>query len=744
MAKSKKIVVVPEFLSLQFRALGGEPALAWLILPWALLVGWTYRANYPRPVLSPSYWTANAPSILKTTAAALAAHGGQLVWPALFAALAVALGRGLLRRLAKIDGLNAFESFSYSLGLGFGALSLTSFALGAMQLFHSVFVYGAIAALGFVAVKLNAGQDARPSLAGWGDAFAAPACGILAFTTVAILLFEAARALAPEISFDALVYHMALPGLYRSDGGLTATPTNVYSGFPQLMEWAYALMLFFSDEISAKLLHWVCGLGLAAAFVGLGVRSKRPLAGWVACVVFLATPMTIYNVVKAAVDVGSSFFILLSVCGLAIHLSERDANPESMSWMTLSAVFCGLAMGVKYTNWPLLPVLLLSLALLGSPRGHLIRFTLVAGCLVLPWLLRNAVLYHNPLFPFFQDLVAPGWPFEPAWRRLRADAWGRDWPATLRDGPALFKALLHPWFATVKGNSEFDHLGPLYLSGLPALLWLRPARTESRLLLWSALGLWLFWFATTSMPRFLLPGLALLSVFLGLAADHVADPRLRRGLAVILAALALDAGIYFVDTTSGTGADAYLNGKVTKAEFLGATRPAYPSSYFKAAQWINKRLPPDARLLLVNGGRGYYLERPFITSTVLDEDIFVHWIRRSRTVDDLVSEFRRAGVSYMMVNVDWMLRTPPARLTQEQLRIVGELFATRMRLRYNDIENTVETGRWVRVYELIEGPQTTPVVPSPLVWWYQNAVDDPNARGKIPYWFVPQLSGDPP
>lgn len=743
MAKIKKILA-PEFLSFQFRALGGEPFLAWWILPWAILVGWVYKAHYPRPVLSPSYWAANAPSILKTTAAALTAHAGHLVWPALFVLLAAALGRGLLKRIVKIDGLNAFESFAYSVGLGFGALSLASFVLGAAQLLRPAFVYGAVAALGLAAVKLNADQDAKPSFAGFADAFSSPACGILALTTVAILVFQAARALAPEISFDALVYHLALPGLYRSNGGLIATPTNVYSGFPQLMEWAYTLMLFLSDEISAKLLHWACGLGIATAFVGLGVRAKRPMAGWVACVIFLSTPMTIYNVVKAAVDVGSSFFILLSVCGLMIHLAEREANPESTSWMTLSAVFCGLAMGVKYTNWPLLPVLLLSLAWLGSPRARLIRFAAISGCLVLPWVLRNVVLYHNPIFPFLQDLIAPHWPFEPAWRRLRADAWGRDWPATLRDGPALFKALLHPWFVTVKGNSEFDHLGPLYLAGLPALLWLRPSRTESKLLLWSVLGLWLFWFSTTSMPRFLLPGFALLSVFLGLAADQIEDARLRRGLAVLLAALALDAAIYFVDTTSSTGADAYLSGKVAKAEFLGATRPAYPSSYFRAAQWINKRLPSDARLLLINGGRGYYLERPFVTSTVLDEDVFVHWVRRSRTVDDLVDEFRKAGVSYMMVNVDWMLRTPPARLTQDQLRIVAELFAARLRLRYNDIENTVETGRWVRVYELIAGPQTTPVVPSPLVWWYQNAVDDPNARGKIPYWFVPQLSGDPP
>ncbi|MCX5787251.1 MAG: hypothetical protein NTX64_01900, partial [Elusimicrobia bacterium] len=285
--------------------------------------------------------------------------------------------------------------------------------------------------------------------------FGGAACRILAVVAALMLLLDLFYALAPEIFFDALVYHLALPQAYRLHGGLFATANNMFSGFPMLMEGAYAFMLFFSDEISAKLLHWACCLGASSALIGIGLRSRRPLAGWAACVAFLATPVMIYNVVKTAVDVGSAFFALLAVQALALHLARKPEEADKASLLTLSAILCGAAMGVKYTNWVLLPVTTLALLSVGESKRNVGRYGAIAAALIAPFVLKNIVFYRDPIYPFFHEIFARGAEFVAPWRSLSTDAGGgRDWRAILGHGDALLRTLLHPWFITVDGGGE--------------------------------------------------------------------------------------------------------------------------------------------------------------------------------------------------------------------------------------------------------------------------------------------------
>ncbi len=702
MAKQRK-PVPPEFFAFEVRPSFGKPWFGALVALWVAAVLAAYRPLH-LPFLSPSAWLDGVPPVWLMSAASVRRHLGHLAILAAFTALCASLGRGLLRRAFKIEDLNPFETFSYGFGLGLSTLALATFALGAAQALRPAFVFATTAALVVLAVRLNYGlpasKDERASV------LRDPACAALAMVAAYLLAFQCYHALAPEVSFDALVYHLGLPNLYRLSGGLVAAPAVAYSGFPALLDWAYCLMLFFSDDMSAKLIHWACAVGVAAALVGFGARLRRPLAGWVACVVFLGAPVTIYNTTKAAVDTGSAFFVLLAVASLALYLSRR----ETPGALELSAALCGLAMGVKYTNWPLLPLILLVLAAHDESRRALTRYGLVAFALVSPWILKNLALYHNPVFPFFTDAGA----------RLRADAWGRNWSAVLADPRALIKVLLHPWFATIQGATEFDAIGPVFLIALAGLAWLRAASAESRAWLWVVAGLWLVWWTTTAMPRFFLPGLCLLSVFVGVTVERL--PNWARAVAIALVCgLALDAAADFSAVTSQLGSREYLVDGASKEDYLKRSRLIYPASYYNAAEWIDRNAPASARVLLLNGGRGAYLNRPFLASSQLDDDLLARWLKGSGTADELYSIFRREGVTYLLVNMAWLWRSDPDRgVSPERARVLREFFDKYARRRYRDLERDPTAFRWVLVYEIGPGTGAPPKGIIPLVEWYQT------------------------
>jgi hypothetical protein len=468
-------------------------------------------------------------------------------------------------------------------------------------------------------------------------------------------------------------------------------------------------MLFFSDEIAAKVIHWACGLGIAAAFLGLGLRARRPLIGWVACVVFLSTPLAVYNMIVAGTDVGSAYFTLLTIYAMALYVGSLE-NSAGVRRLVLAAILCGLSMGVKYTNWSLLPLSALVLFIMKKPKRDIRLFAIVAACVLLPWPIKNILLYGNPLFPFPH-----------AWKLLSADAGGRDWIATLASAPLGVEALLHPWFITLFDTTHSGHLGPIFLIALPAFLFIRPASAEARLWLYCLCGLWLAWWLTSTMPRLFLPGVCLLSVFVG-AVVETAQKRRRDALLAVLTVVALNGFSAASRAIAKTGVDDYLVDGMSKEDFLRASRPLWPNSYYNAAEWINRNALPTGRVLVLNGGRGYYLERPFLTSSRLDEDLLAQWLKKSRTTEDLRQEFEREGVTYLLINMAWLWGqgVPDPGVQPAQIEILGDFFDRYTRLRYNDLETAPGATRWTEVYEIV--PQAAPpqTVLKPLLRWYKT------------------------
>jgi hypothetical protein len=716
-AKEKALPQPAALLSFAPRWNGSLPWIFWSV--WTAVVAFIYLKKGEGPLYSPALCLRLLPPVWEIDLAVSVVHIRHLLQLLLAVVVLAGVGRGLLKSL-RISVLNRIETLSVSYALGIGVLGLGVFALGIAHLWNEVSLWALTAGLAILAGISNRDllrtRSAAPA-SEVGALFAGVGSKLVAVLVVLLFGVFGFYALAPEISYDSLVYHLALPSLYELEGGLIPTPTNLYSGIPLHTELVFGWGVTLSDGILAKLLHWSLGLGLAVGFLGAGVRLRKPLAGWLACAVFFSTPLVGINLWKTSIDVASAYMVFLSAYALLVHLGEVEGSVSRTGLWTLSACFTGLAMSMKYTNWPLLIVLLVIFAAMRTDWKDMIRYAGISLAFVVPWIAKNWLFYGNPLFPYFQEIWRPNTGYPVDWRALQADAAGRNWTSIVTGGPtAWLDVLLHPWIISMRGGSDADFVGSLYLIFLPGLLLFKGRTRESRVATWVLLGLWLSWWPLTALPRFFIPGLAVFAFLIGVLA--LAEGRLVPWTVSVIVALALDNFFWGLAAAEHSGARPYLLGRMTAEDYLSRSHYTYPTPYFLSARWINQHTPAEARVLVIGDARGYYLERRFRSSSALDTDLFTDWVKNAATAEALRDRVGREGITYLLVNLAEAMRLKKnPGLTPEAIDRMDEFFRKYTRQLFVDDHRERDDFRLTVVYEV--APASPPGPPSPLAAWYR-------------------------
>ena len=698
---------------------GPLPWLLWGL--WAGAVALIYLKKGEGPLYSPALCARLFPPFWEISFSALVVHVRHLLQLTLAVIVLAGVGRGLLRDAFRISALNGMETFSFSYALGIGVLGFGIFGLGVVHLWNMASLWALTIGLAVAAAISNRDllrKQPGAVAAGIGRLFAGAGSKIIAVVVLLLFGVYGFYALAPEISYDSLAYHLALPSLYEMEGGLIPTPTNLSSGIPMHMELVYGWAITLSDGILAKLLHWSLGLGLAAGFLGAGARLGKPLAGWLAGAVFFSTPLVGMNLWKTWIDVASSYMVFLSAYALLVHLREATGSSSRNGLWAASACFTGLAMAMKYTNWPLLIVLLVIFVVLRLGWKSMALYAGVALVCVLPWIAKNWAFYGNPLFPYLHELWRPDAEYAANWRTLQDNAWGRNWGSIAAVGPrAWVDVLLHPWVISMRGGSDADFVGPLYLIFLPGFLLLRGQTRESRVATWVLLGLWLTWWPLTAMPRFFTPGLAVFAFLIGVMA--LGDARLVPWAVSVIAALTLDNFFWGLAAADRSGARPYLLGRISEEDYLTRSHYTYPTPYFASARWINQHTPPEARVLVVGDVRGYYLERPFRSSSVSGTDLFTDWVKNAATPEALRDRVKREGITHLLVNLGEVMRLKrnPG-LASEEIDRMDDFFQKYTRERFVDDHRARDDFRLSLVYEV--APAAPPGPPAPLAAWYRG------------------------
>ena len=616
---------------------------------------------------------------LASLAFAIATVGRYFSWGhGLFASLLLAMtamaAAGAARRLMKAAGMAPDEAPEptlsiLGLALGLGLLSQGTLVLAALKLLRpwsaSAWV-GALWVYGWGETKAMvshwaAGAWSRPEgpRPPDGPLWGAWAAGIAAALGAAFWL-----SWVPPHQYDSLVYHLALPQAYVRAGGLIQVDHLLYSHFPQNGEMLFTLALLLGSDLLAQLfcwlatavaVWWVYDHGRRAASRGAGAAAAALLASHVAVLLLAST-----TYVEALVMLWLSGAVLCYqrwhwIVHAAAGSQEERGETSARPWLTLSAIFTGLALGSKYTAGAAAAILgiFLTVRWLAAPgRDRLTDMGLYTGIVTaffLPWLVKNAVMAGNPVFPFLYQ-VFPG--SVDGWQGVSAAAYfevlseyglkGNFWPK-------LLNLPLELLTGARRYGGGMDALGSLgwevVFWSLPAALWAAAANRSLRWLL-AFCGLYgAVWFFTGSVLRFMTAIAPLLCLAAGCGLHRVWETLGRPGRWLLgcagAALLAAHAGLFFF-VHGIFGSVRPLLGLEDREKFLSRM------DYYSCAAFSRDRLPSNVKMIIVGEQRGYYLPQEHAASTVHGPNPYVRWANESAGPGALGRKIRSEGYTHLL------------------------------------------------------------------------------------------------
>jgi len=438
----------------------------------------------------------------------------------LLLALAAALlgsGRRLLS-LAHVYTISLKEELAFSFGLGCLAFFMISQLLGLVGWLQPLVAYllvgGAIISSsdhlerfahllrrGFRRPSMSAlAQGERP---GGGMDWMLQA--VIALTAIPVALL----ALAPITHYDSLVYHLALPQAWAKSGFSLPMQGNLFTWLPGAGEHLTTLCLLLDGPRLASLFNLLLAAVLGLALWDASLRSLPKARPSLAAALCLSQPLLALGFGVTTGEGLMALLLFLSFNAFLRSLSERNHRLQR-SWAGLCALLAGAALAAKPTAG--LGALALGLLMLWrlrqeAPLRSARLWLALAGLLLLPllpWLIRNAALTGNPIYPFgLPGLGSALAPASPAYH------------ACLRQ----FGFTSEPWLRWVRlpGALFFEPsrfgaggvLSPIFLALLPALLW-APLSREMRYTLAFLILAFAAWLAGPQVLRYRAQALSML------------------------------------------------------------------------------------------------------------------------------------------------------------------------------------------------------------------------------------------
>jgi hypothetical protein len=486
------------------------------------------------------------------------------------AALFVAACTGLGAWFARRDLLVAAA-------IGFGIFGAIVFVLA---LVHAlvVWVFLAVGAAGIVMLVILSRAD------GEGSQHATPwHSGILRFARedgIAILAATAVLlapfVLAPDVSTDALEYHLLIPKLLLEQNAIRYEPLFVESNYPSLAEYDFVPLLATGGPIAAKAFHFLCAL-LVLGAIGRLARRAGGKPG-IAAALFFMMPVAALTSGWAWNDFLFTLFVLLALDAL---WDER---------FVLAGFLFGFATWTKYTFvLAAIPFAALLLQRWRRPRD-LLRFAIPAAAIAAIWMTKNAVLTGNPVYPFL--FPSPYWGeaasryFHDTLTRYEIPQW--HW----------WTWLAFPVLLTLKPRIVDVHTGPLLLALLP-LAFMRTGKSACPPLRTYAVAMTLGWLLIRTEARSLLTLFAVLCILYSRSIERLPGWRI-----VVAAGFAMNVAILLVMTNVITDPVRYVLGRESGPRYVVRMDPKQ-----EVYTWLDAQ--PEVRGVLLVGLHGpFYLRKP--------------------------------------------------------------------------------------------------------------------------------------
>jgi len=449
-----------------------------------------------------------------------------------------------------------------------------------------------------------------------------------------------AKTMAPPNDYDGLMYHLQAPKLFLQAGRIYPLPENIQANFPFTIEMLFTIGIALQSDVLASQLNLLFALLLVLAVYCFGRQYMSRAAGWLAVAILLGIWIFPLWASSQNVDIAWALYEFLAFFGLV-----RWQKKDSQRWLMFAGLMAGFAIGTKYMA--LGGVFVLGLFVLWQSRHMgwhkiLVNGVIFGGIALFigsPWYLKNLVWFGNPVFPFIfggRD-----------WDRAQFEFYF-SWLRGFVPGNNIWDYIILPFKIYIQNKKFSTMMGIDTPSWLFPLVFLYPFTKKSRVLTWMAwvmllrFGMW----ALAAQIRFLLPlypGLSLLTahVILDLV-GKLKSRTVRHGLIII--------GVGSLLILSFVIQVLYLYAFPPFGVILGLeSKIAYLSRFsgdFNAKQYLQENLDPDARVLMMWSGTGYYCDERCIPDTSQSQ-----WVRiASPSFDPFVvaPELREMGVTHLL------------------------------------------------------------------------------------------------
>jgi hypothetical protein len=498
--------------------------------------------------------------------------------------------------------------------------------------------------------------------------------------------------------FDGLAEHLAQASYYARHGSVEPLWYDHHSEFPSNMQMLYTLGLLYHSTSAAKLFHWFHGIMalLAAALIARRFMS-RSATTW-AAVVLASMPLFLLLAGVSYVDLGVMAYGLIALFAFLRWYRRRVAAD-----LLLTGLLAGCAATVKVQGLTIWGVLMAGalVVLVGqwttrkagrmpadpgtasgleapptgaSPTritslGTLLAAAAIGVLICLPWFVRSYVNTGNPVYPFAYSIFGgKHWSADralgyqrhqlefglgelppqdkidalPRWKRMFV---GPREPWKWLYGP--LGLTFQPWeyevFLGKLPNILMTSIGPLWLAFLVILLVIPNKPPAVKISLWLFLPLWLWWFVSMQLARYLVPSLALLApatgyaIYRGLSGGRIA----RQGTVWAL-------GLWCIVALSiawlmAKPALPVVFGLQSRENYLSQSLDIYPVS-----SYIAKNLPGNARVATYGEVRCFYFERDCFWAEHGHSDLIDY--AKMREPSDLVKRFRELGITHVLLN----------------------------------------------------------------------------------------------
>jgi hypothetical protein len=546
---------------------------------------------------------------------------------------------------------SAHERLVLGTGLGLGVLGLMGYGLAAIGLANAPILLAVLAALlGWILIS-KAFREIGIDLRSFIHSFQAgrdevPAWLPPAVLTAAGLGFFFAL-LPPAEGFDGLFYHLTLPERLLADKQIVPYIIPQF-WFPSLIEGDFIWALGLGSERTAQLIHWsfsILTLALVWEWSHAALGSKP---AWWSLAVLVSMPSLPWLSSWAYNDFA---LVFLGMAALYAVWKWDGAH----SWLLISGMSAGMAMGIKYTSF-ILPVFCVFLIFLFGKNLRtritaILFFSLTAVIIASPWYFRNWLIMGNPLYPF--AFGGRGWDsFLAAW--YSGNGSGIGWDA--------FELILLP-FNIMLGHRDqnyFDgRIGPLFLLLLPLAIWAiwkkRLAPERKALFIISAFAfinslVWAFGVIQTShlwQARLLLPGLIPFAIPIGLGITLLDDldlPRLRVSF-ISVVILGLVIAITLFDNTISLIARRPMQnafGIESRQAYFQRWQPRYAS-----ALTLVESTSPDAYVYFFFEPRSYNMPRT-VQPDAINSNL-AHDFHLFGNAAAILSDWRSNGYTHVLV-----------------------------------------------------------------------------------------------